>query len=257
MDSTRPAPRRERSRRWFLAPQPGDDASSHALRQVIGYIGFFLPIVLWVLAAWRSVKGFPGWQTLDSISEYYYSGAVSLLTGALAVLAVFLFTYRGFRNREGSLDRILGKVAGVAALGVSFFPTAALDPFSGPPWWECWMRTVHYVSAAVLFVTFILYSLVLFPMSTASGGKTNEKSLRNGIYRACGLGMLVCVLWAALAGSQDRAIFWPESVALLLFGVSWLTKGRALWTLNALKNRARRKWSERRLVHRRPPAGIG
>lgn len=45
---------------------PGDDASSHPLRQAIGYIGFLLPIFLWILAGWRSVRGYPGWRTLDA-----------------------------------------------------------------------------------------------------------------------------------------------------------------------------------------------
>src|SRR5262249_5164000 len=161
-----------------LAPQSGDDVSSHALRQAIGYVGLFLPIALWILAAWRSVKGYPGWSTLDSISEYYHSGAVSLLTGALAILAIFLWTYRGFRNRKGRLDRILGKVACVAALGVSFFPTTAFNPFTGPPWWADWMRIAHYVSAAALFLSFIGYSLFLFPESSSPPGERPSDKVR-------------------------------------------------------------------------------
>lgn len=242
MDATRPAAKRERSRRWYLAPQPGDDASSHALRQAIGYIGFFLPIFLWILAGWRSVKGYPGWRTLDSISEYYHSGAVALLTGALAILAIFLWTYRGFRNRKGLFDRILGKVAAASALGVSFFPTTAMDPFSAPLWWASWMRTAHYLSAAALFLSFIGYSLFLFPQSTAGREMTSDKKRRNALYLACGLGMAVCVAWAGLAGRQGRSIFWPESIALCLFGISWLAKGRAIWTLKAVATQGPRRW---------------
>ena len=255
MDAIRPAARRERSRRWYLAPQPGDDASSHALRQAIGYIGLFLPISLWILAGWRSVKGYPGWRTLDSISEYYHSGAVALLTGALAVLAIFLCTYQGFRNRQGLLDRILGKVAAVAALGVSFFPTTAFDPFTRLAWWACWMRTVHYASAATLFLSFIVYSLFLFPQTTATHGMTSDKRRRNGLYLTCGVGMIVCVVWAWFAGRQDRPIFWPESIALCLFGASWLAKGRAFWTLKAVVTQGPRRWFGAKGVDvGRPPA---
>jgi len=254
MDTTRTAAETEESRRWYLAPQPSNDDSSHALRQAIGYVGLLLPVSLWILSGWRSVKGFPGWSALDSISEYYYSGAVSLLTGALAVLAIFLWTYRGFRNRNGRFDRILGKVAAVAALGVSFFPTTALDPFKAPPWWEYWMRAVHYVSAAALFLSFIGYSLFLFPQSTSPRGKTPEKIRRNVVYRVCGLGMVACVLWAWFAGRQDRSIFWPESIALCLFGISWLTKGRAIWTLKKVaKEGPRRLFGAEGLHADRPP----
>ena len=255
MDGTRPAVKRERSRHWYLAPQPGDDASSHALRQAIGYIGLFLPISLWILAGWRSVKGYPGWRTLDSISEYYHSGAVALLTGALAVLAIFLCTYQGFRNRQGLLDRILGKLAALAALGVSFFPTTAFDPFTAPTWWAGWMRKPHYISAATLFLCFIVYSLFLFPQSSAPGEMTPDKRRRNALYRACGLGMVVCVVWAWFAGRQDRSIFWPESIALCLFGISWLAKGRAIWTLKAVAAQGPRRWfGAKGLDAGRPPA---
>lgn len=253
MDATRTAAETKESRRWYLAPQPRNDDSSHALRQAIGYVGLFLPISLWILAGWRSVKGYPGWSALESISEYYHSGAVSLLTGALAVLAIFLWTYRGFRNRSGRFDRILGKVASVAALGVSFFPTTAFDPFHAPPWWESWMRTAHYVSAAVLFLSFIGYSLFLFPQSTSPTGKAPDKIRRNVVYRVCGLGMVACVAWALFVGEKS-SIFWPESIALCLFGISWLTKGRALWTLGTVaKEGPRRLFGAEGLHAGRPP----
>jgi hypothetical protein len=256
MEPTRPTDGTERSRRWYLAPQPGDDASSHALRQAIGYIGFFLPIFLWILAGWRSVEGSPGWHTLDSISEYYYSGAVSLLTGALSVLAIFLWTYRGFENRRGRLDRILGKVAAVAALGVSFFPTTAFNPFIAPPWWAPWMRTVHYVAAAALFLSFICYSVFLFPQSSSPRQMAPDKRRRNALYIVCGLGMVVCVVWALFAGLQGGFIFWPESIALCLFGVSWLAKGRAIWTLKAVATQGPRRWfGARGLDIGHPPTG--
>src|SRR5215470_7672753 len=113
---------RRRRRRLSFAPHEADDESSHALRQAIGYLGLLLPLLVWFLAGWRSVNGFPGRRPLDSISEYYHSGAVAVLTGALTVLAIFLWTYRGFDNRAGRYDRALGKVASLAALGVSLIP---------------------------------------------------------------------------------------------------------------------------------------
>ncbi len=228
----------------LFAPQRADDLSSHALRQAIGYVGVLLPVLLWLVARWRTEEGFPRWRPLDSISEYYHSGAVAILTGALAALAVFLFTYRGYQNAGKRWDQLTGKIACFAALGVSFFPTVAISPFRPPLWWSPWMGMVHFASAATLFASFIFYSLFLFPMSDPkSGVRTPSKKKRNLIYRACGVGMVICVAWAAIGHVLLRAIFWPETLALWLFGVSWLTKGRAEWTLAAV---GKRIWSRRK-----------
>jgi hypothetical protein len=44
--------------------------------------------------------------------------------------------------------------------------------------------------------------------------------------------VIVCVF-----GISNGDIFLPESLALVLFGFSWLTKGEVGWTVKALKDR--------------------
>ena len=216
----------------LFAPQRADDLSSHLLRQAMGYLGLLLPLLVYLVAGWRSSQGFPGWRPLDSVSEYYHSGSVAILTGVLWAVGAFLFTYRGYDNPSRRWDLITGKVASVAALCVALFPTAALPPLTAPPWWDGWMRTVHYVSAFLLFGCFVVYSLLLFPLSSGpSGSLPDDKRARNLVYRSCGVGMLGLLIWVAVAGLRGGPIFVPESLALMLFGISWLTKGRALWTL--------------------------
>ncbi len=46
-----------------------DDQSDHAHRQLIGYIGLVLPILLILMAVVRD--GVAQWRSLESISEYY------------------------------------------------------------------------------------------------------------------------------------------------------------------------------------------
>jgi len=229
----------------LFAPQPADDLSSHLLRQALGCLGFFLPVLVYLVARWRPVGGPPGLSPLDSISEYYYSGAVAVLVGALWAMAAFLFTYRGFGDRPPQWDRIIGKVASIAALNVSLFPTTALDPFMAPPWWSGWMESVHLASAALLFLCFVVYSVFLFPKSSRPReSQDREKRRRNAIYYLCGVGIVRALLWIVIARVLGGHIFVPESLALMLFGISWLTKGRAIWTVEQLAHRIARRRSD-------------
>ena len=43
--------------------------------------------------------------------------------------------------------------------------------------------------------------------------------------------MIASVSWAAVAKYQDTPIFWPESIAIVAFAISWLVKGEAHWPL--------------------------
>jgi len=224
----------------LFAPQRADDLSSHLLRQAMGYSGLLLPVLVYCVAGVRSTGGVPGWKPLDSVSEYYYSGSVAVFVGILWAVAAFLFTYRGYDNPSRLWDVLTGKVASVAALGVALFPTEALGPFIQPPWWMTWMKVVHYSSATLLFSCLTVYSLCLFPSTGAPGSPPDPgKAKRNLVYRLCGWGMVCMLIWVAVAGILKGPIFVPESLALVLFGVSWLTKGRALWTLREAATRLR------------------
>jgi len=234
----------ERSRHWYTAPQPEDDASSHRLRLAIGVIGVTLPLLLWLVARWRSVQGEPGWRFLDSISAYFYSGAGPLFVGALAVLALFLWTYKGFLNDKGRLDRRVAKVASVAAFLVSFFPTEPIPRASGPGWWACWMNPVHFTAAAVLFTCFAVFSIWLFPTRGANPGNDPGKTRRNTIYFGCGAGIAMSLVWALIGHLHGLPIVGQETAALKFFGVSWLVKGRADFTVKEVVRQGPRRMEE-------------
>lgn len=226
----------------LFAPQSANDLSSQLLRQALGYLGLLLPALVYVVARWRNVEGTQGWAPLDSISEYYYSGSATILTGTLWAMGAFLFTYQGYENESRPWDLRTGKVASVAALSISLFPTRAVEGFASPLWWRDWMQSVHLASAAVLFGCFIAYSWFLFPQSSQPVGKRDrDKRRRNAVYRACGVGMALALLWVVIALLMGGHIFVPESLALILFGISWLTKGRALWTLREAAHRLARR----------------
>ncbi|MEN8173756.1 MAG: hypothetical protein ABFS03_12875 [Chloroflexota bacterium] len=209
-------------------PDPAiDDLSSHAHRQLIGMIGLVLPHLLWLIAGWRLMKGLQRWELLSSISAYYYTGAVAVFSGALVALAVFLFSYRGYDNQQRRRDRIAANIAGAAAILVAFFPTDVPKGFPALSWWTPIMGTIHYVSAVILFSSFIFFSLFLFPISKLEKEELPpDKLARNRIYISCGVAIVLCIIWAFIAVYNDAPIFWPEALALEFFAISWLVKGR-------------------------------
>jgi heme/copper-type cytochrome/quinol oxidase subunit 2 len=212
------------------APRP-DDLSDNAHRQLIGYIGLVLPFLLIFIALARD--GMALWRSLESVSAYYYTGAVAAFVGMLVALALFLFTYRGYANEHHWADRWAANIAAIAALVVAFFPTQAPTGVAALTWWEPWMGVVHHVAAVVLFLMFAVFALWLFRLSAKNEPQTEGKRARNAIYIVCGIAILACVAWAGISGLRDRPIFWPESIALIAFSVSWLVKGYALETITA------------------------
>lgn len=223
-------------------PPSTRDLSTHSHRQLIGWVGLSLPFVLPGIARLRPIEGLPS-SALDSVSSYYYSGAIAFFVGALVSLAAFLFTYRGYDNQYNKYDRIAGLVAGAAAVGVAFFPTRAPrlpEPSTlslKPSWWTDMTGYIHFGSAVVLFLTFACFAVLLFPRTDPSQPKPSkanplppDKRVRNVIYYICGAVIVTCILAAWFALAHDKPIFWPESIALAAFAVSWLVKGRAEWT---------------------------
>src|SRR5919109_2908414 len=200
-----------------------DDLSGDAHRRLIGWIGLLLPALLVVIAIERD--GLARWRSLESISAYYYTGAVAAFVGMLVALALFLFTYRGFDNPHHKADRAVAIVAGFAALAVAFFPTAAPADVAPLAWWSRSTGVIHHVAALVLFAMFAAFALWLFRLRP--DGKTETTGWRNKLYLACGLAIVACIAWAAYNGYAAREIFVPESIALVAFSFSWLVKGYA------------------------------
>ncbi|MEO8576441.1 MAG: hypothetical protein ABI556_07070 [Gemmatimonadales bacterium] len=214
-----------------LSPRPPgqspDDLSGDRHRQVIGYLGLALPALLGMFARMRPNAETDIWSG-DSISAYYWSGAVSLFVGLLAALSLFLLTYRGYANENHKYDRAAAIVAGTAAALVALLPTT---PPSGIvkvlPWWADWIGTAHVIAATILFSTFALFSLWLFRQTAPGETPSAGKKWRNSIYLICGIAIVASMAWALFAHLRHTSIFWPESSALIFFALSWLVKGDA------------------------------
>jgi heme/copper-type cytochrome/quinol oxidase subunit 2 len=229
-----------------LADDTPLELSQRAHRQLVGYLGLFLPFLLYFLAGFRPSDGLPRWGLLDSISSYYYTGAVGIFVGVLFALSLFLFTYRGYKGVKA--DRIVGWIGGAAAMGVALFPTGAPVGVSAPTWWTYWVQVVHYVSAAILFVSFILFSIWLFRKSNVPNQRDRppDKRKRDAWCLGCGIAMIISVLWAASSAFTHAPITWPEAIAIMAFATSWLVKGEARKSVSNVVGRLVAKASAKR-----------
>lgn len=215
----------------FFPDEDQKDLSGYWHRQVIGYLGAILPGLLLIIN-WRRLVGLPSWPPLNSVSTYYHTGAVVAFVGILYALAVYLFTYQGYRNEFRRRDRTLAIIAGCAAIIVAFFPTAAPNEELKPPWLTDGSEVIHKIAAAVLFGAFIFFCILQFPKTDTEKGRPlpPDKRMRNAVYYFCGAAMAVCILLVVILSVRNASIFWPEALALEFFALSWLVKGRVDWT---------------------------
>lgn len=196
------------------------------LRKVIGVLGVVLPFAV-SLGAWI-IFGEP---QQSSISSYYYTHMRDVFVGTLFAIGFFLYSYEYDRP-----DGIAAKFTFAFALGVALFPTT---PNEGATPVQEIIGVVHLVFAAAFFLTLSYFCLFLF-VRTYKGGfppMTRRKKQRNLVYQICGGVMVACILLMGiyhLAGGEDTAlaklnpIYWLEAIAIVAFGVSWLTKGEAI-----------------------------
>ena len=94
----------------------------------------------------------------------------------------------------------------------------------------------HWTLAALLFLTLASFSLFLFTKTAPEKRPTPRKLKRNAVYRVCGYTILASILLIFVATRSQIAdqvkqldpVFWLESLAVVAFGVSWLTKGETI-----------------------------
>jgi hypothetical protein len=199
------------------------------LRQMIGVLGVFLPVVVVLgggLIALLEVR--------PSISAYYYSNMRDLFVGVLCMVGVFLISYKGYDR----LDHYTSNFSGVLAIVVALFPTQAdgqrievgisqlSDGLSG---------RIHNVCAALLFASLAFISTFLFTKTSNEATMTEQKKARNRIYRVCGAIMFGALFVAFLfslpvlhAAAPYHLVLAVETVSLWAFGFSWLVKGQAI-----------------------------
>lgn len=221
------------------------------IRFLVGLLAFLLPVLL-VLSAYG--LRFP---VAPSISEFFYTPARELLVGTIGAISIFLLCYNGhavdtdkkdWRERYVP-DRLLSLIASAGALGVAFFPVHSplAEGQSPEPMFITLLGVngaslMHNLSALAFFAALTWFCLDNFRRMPDGYTPSPRRIIDNRIYVFCGLVLLGCTLGLIILsligkfGSPEvfetannaRAILVLETVALVAFAISWLTKGKTL-----------------------------
>ncbi|MGC1309906.1 MAG: hypothetical protein WA885_21985 [Phormidesmis sp.] len=195
------------------------------LRKAIGCLGMALPFVL-------ALGGLLIFKTgiQPSVSDYYYTGMGDVFVGTLFAMGVFLFSYKGYGQR----DNLAGNVAAVCVIGTALFPTTPENASA----LAMTIGKVHLTFATLYFATLAYFSLALFTKSDPTRPPTPQKLQRNRVYRICGYTIVAALVAIALLSFLPDSlrdplrgldpVFWLESVAIIAFGVSWFVKGEGI-----------------------------
>ncbi|MEQ9265419.1 MAG: hypothetical protein RLN81_09380 [Balneolaceae bacterium] len=206
------------------------------LRKIVGSLAFLLPVVV-SLGVIVLCKDF---TLQDSISDYYYTIMRNYFVGTLCAVALVLFSYKGYDDKD---DRF-GDIAALCALLVAFFPTTPEHPIDYPFLSSGTVGIIHLSAAALLFWILSHFSLKLFIKTKDPNNMSDRKKLRNKVYVSCGITIRVCLgllliyflimhydyLGWGEAIQKFKLVYIFEFIMLWAFGFSWLVKGEIIWS---------------------------
>lgn len=199
--------------------------SAYTLLFMMGLLGIFLPLILFIGTQFSSCD-----LMQNSISDYYYTNMGDVFVGVLVSIGLMFLCYNGYDDR----DAISARIAGIAVIGVALFPTSndGVCGFANHANFGD-ISTVHFTCAAIFFLTLAYMSYFLFTKSTSEPSK--KQTLRNQIFRSCGIVIFCCILFLLLYFfitplkeflNYAKPVFVAETIALIAFGLSWIIKSK-------------------------------
>lgn len=216
--------------------------SNLVTRAVVGVLGIVLPFVF-IIGEAVYLRG--GVHVRGSLSAYYHTPMRDLFVAGLCVTGFFLATYLSGETRTA--DFRLSLVAGLAVLGVVFFPTMRPNLLSGDPLCgvaptpagcspvqqqlgEKLVAGFHFGFAAVFILSL---AWLCFVFAKREDNRRHDARMAT-IVRACGWAILGAVVWAIVGGVLGLT-FWEltplylaEVISVWAFGLAWLLKARDL-----------------------------
>lgn len=191
------------------------DINTTRLRCMLGWLAILLP---WIVAVF--VLAFP-----SSISATWYTNACTPFMIILGASSILLMSYKGYEL----IDEIITTLTGIFGLGICLFPcypAESINNFAGyinTPFCVSYdvSNTIHVICALVFFALLSYNSFFLF--TKTDGNITKNKKIRNIIFRVCAVCMLASFALMLLPYFYIQT-WLVETIALLFFGISWLTK---------------------------------
>jgi hypothetical protein len=215
-------------------------SSYRFIRLVIGFLGILLPVIFIVGEAFF-LRG--GVHVRGSLSEYYHTSMQDIFVGGLCVIGFLLATYMAGEWRTWDFGASL--IAGIAVLGVVFFPTTRSNLPHGAPacgsipqpagcsaveqaLGEHQTAVIHGIFA-IVFILFLAVMSFLFAASEVLAARP-AKFRRPGLFwthTACALIILAAGAWAFWGAGiwELTPLYIGEVVSVWAFAASWLVAG--------------------------------
>lgn len=156
----------------------------------------------------------------ESISATWYTNACTPFMIILGSAGFLLISYKGYEK----IDDVTLTAAGIAGLLICLFPCEVRGIVGEVGTFSIDVKTsgiIHTISAIIFFGLLAYNSIFLF--TKGSETPTENKKLRNIIYRTCGIGMILSFLILLSPGFRIK-VWLMETIALFFFGISFLTK---------------------------------
>jgi hypothetical protein len=223
--------------------------SYRIIRLVVGFLGILLPVIF-IIGEAAFLKG--SVQVRGSLSAYYHSPMQDAFVGGLCVIGLMLATYMG--GEPKSWDFWVSLLAGIAVLGVVFFPTsrppdqAGSGPCGSPTAIGCssvestlgeHQTALIHAACAVVFIICLAIMSFLFALaevvtdndrSTSSGQRIKGRFWNPALFWThSGLAVVILAagawaFWGAQLGNL-KPLYIGEVGAVWAFGISWLLAG--------------------------------
>ena len=191
------------------------EIDEHTAKLIVGVIAISL----------ASLTSFFSGEPIQSISASYHEGGWSrdIFVGFLFAIFAFLIAYNG----KSITQKVLSKIAAVAALGVAVFPCKCESNADVIPY-------AHGTFAAVMFIILAFFCYIFYRRAWSKGHL--QARIRAYIYAVCGSTIVASILIIAIdnftggiiSSKIDRLTFYGENAGLIAFGIAWLTASRTL-----------------------------
>jgi hypothetical protein len=196
----------------------------HTIKLIVGVIAISLATLTSIFSE----------TPLESISASYHEEGWSsnIFVGFLFAISAFLLAYHG----RSVFEMVISKIAAVSALGVAMFPCSCGSHQEIIP-------HIHYISATIMFLILVAFCFSFLRRARSKGH--TQAVFRTYLYAICGFTILVyialigldSVLEGTISSRISRLTFYCEAVALIAFGIAWLTASRILPLITSKKER--------------------